>query len=87
MSKIVATVYSVKRIENSYFGNPRFELSTSAGKLRTLADGSIGYSLDNDMKTFETQPKVEFSGGRYYINDYRFLTGDLLDDIAPGVRR
>lgn len=85
---IVANVYSIKRIDSSANGNPRFELNTSAGKLRTMVDSSIGYSLDNfEREIRETQPKMELSGTANAIWNARILTGDLLDDIAPGVRR
>lgn len=90
MSKnfIVANVYSIKRIESSDFGNPRWELNTSAGKLKTEVNGSIGYSLGNFERVIrEEQPKVELSGGPHSIYNLRLLTGDLLDDIVSGVRR
>lgn len=90
MSKnfIVANVYSIKRIESSDFGNPRWELNTSYGKLKTQVDGQIGYSLGNFERVIrEEQPKVELTGGPHSVYDIRILTGDLLDDIASGVRR
>lgn len=85
---IVAHVYSIKYISTSYMGNPRYELATSAGKLRTKVDGSIGYSLPNLERLIrETQPKMELSGTENSIWKVRVLTGDLLDEIIPGVWR
>lgn len=37
----------IKRLESSYFGNPRYLLSVDGVTCRTAVDSSLGYSVTN----------------------------------------
>lgn len=43
----------VKRLTNSRNGNPRYELTTSAGPMRTGTDSGVAYELPNAFRVGE----------------------------------
>ena len=50
-TKVVVTF--VQRLANSRNGNPRYELTTSAGQMRTGTDSGVGYELPNAFRVGE----------------------------------
>ncbi len=44
---IVATILGIKRLSPSYYGNPRYELTTDRGTFRTRANAGYAYEIWN----------------------------------------
>lgn len=40
-------VYSISRLNNSNYGNPRYKMETSEGVFKTQPDAMLGYGLEN----------------------------------------
>lgn len=51
---ITVTVYRVTRLNDSVYGNPNYEFSTSAGNYRTRANTSAAYRLTEDFREDES---------------------------------
>lgn len=53
-TNFACTVLSCKRIQSSVNGNPRYEIMTDRGPIKTARDTAAAYNLESDFPTGET---------------------------------
>jgi hypothetical protein len=74
------TIASVKRLNNSHNGNPRFDIVMSDGTIaRTEADSSLSYSVENVFNgKIPFTPTYANRQNRLYVTEMRDANGKRL---------
>lgn len=76
---VVANLYRIERLDNSYYGNPRADFHTDKGTFRSVTDAGFMYGAWNGRPEGKTVELTVTDAGRVY--DMRILTGKLIQDV------